>query len=55
MTLDEMQQVTLNHWRASDPKRMKKLGPKRVQEESRACAELTQMEIRTLMLGGMTE
>lgn len=55
MTLDEMQQITLNHWRATDPARMKKLGPARVQEESRACASLTRLEMDTLKLGGMSE
>lgn len=55
MTLEEMQQITLNHWRATDPSRMKKLGPARVQEESLACAKLTRLEMDTLMKGGMSE
>ena len=55
MTLDEMQQITLNHWRATDPARMRKLGPARVQEESLACAKLTRLEMNTLTKGGMSE
>ena len=44
MTIEEMQQMTLNHWRKDLPQMVAKLSPKKLMEEaSPACAQLTRM------------
>lgn len=56
MTIEEMQQMTLNHWRKTFPQMVAKLSPKKLMEESLACAQLTRMEMDTLKQGtGLSE
>jgi|GEM_PF-986619 len=57
MTEAEMTQITLDHWRREYPKEFKKLSWDKALRQARACASLTQMEMRTLKLThpGMTD
>ena len=55
MTLEKMQQITINHWRATAEK-MRRWKPSTIAAQSRACAELTRKEMDTIMKGtGLTE
>ncbi len=38
MTLEEMQQITINHWRATAPERMRRWKPSTIAAQSRACS-----------------
>lgn len=56
MTIEEMQQITLNHWRARFPAMVKRTSPTTLLAESLASAKLTRMEMDTLMKGtGLSE
>jgi hypothetical protein len=56
MTLEEMQQITINHWRATAPEKMRRWKPSTIARQSMACAKLTRMEMDTIKIGtGLTE
>ena len=51
MTIEEMQQITLNHWRKTFPAMVKRVSPTTLLSESLASAKLTRLEMDTLMQG----
>lgn len=55
MTLEQMQAATISHWRENYPEALKKLGTEMAMRQARACANLTRMEMDTLMAGGLDE
>jgi uncharacterized protein YjiS (DUF1127 family) len=55
MTLEEMQQTTINHWQATEPQKLRRWKRATVEEQSRGCAELTRMEMNALKLIGVSE
>lgn len=55
MNLEQMQAVTLSHWKENYPAELKALGPEMAMRQARACASLTRMEMDTLILGGLDE
>jgi len=50
MTLEEMTQVTLNHWYTNYPKDFRKLGKEEALKQAQACARLTRREMDALKL-----
>ncbi len=54
MTLEEMQDITLETWKTNFPKEYRKLG-RRAATWAMACAKLTRMEMDALKLIGMDE
>lgn len=57
MTMAEMAQATLNHWRREYPKEYRRLSKEEALRQAKACASLTQMEMEALKLvhPGMTD
>lgn len=57
MTMAEMAQATLDHWRREYPKEYRRLSKGEALRQAKACASLTMMEMRTLKLihPGMTD
>lgn len=56
MTIDEMAAIARDHWMKTNPSVFRKMVKnKDLEKESVAAAELTLMEMKTLMRGGMTE
>lgn len=55
MTLEEMQAITLRHWKENYPQGLKALGPKMAERQALACAKLTRMEMDALKAVGVDE
>lgn len=56
MTTDEMAAIARDHWKKTNPAVFRKMVKnKDLEKESVAAAELTLMEMKTLMRGGLTE
>ena len=54
MTLDEMQQATINHWLTYHRSAAMKLG-KELPKQAKACAQLTRKEMDSLKMIGLDE
>lgn len=55
MTLDEMQQLTINHWRTHFRARVKAMGKEETLKQAMACAKLTRREMDSLKKVGLDE
>jgi hypothetical protein len=55
MTLEEMTQITLNHWMTNYPDRVKKLKAGWLEKQAQACARLTRKEMDMQILVGLDE
>jgi hypothetical protein len=55
MTLAEMQQMTINHWRRHFPARVRAMGEKKTLDQAKACANLTRKAMDDLKEVGLDE